>query len=51
MLQIIEKAIHFAYIDSFYILPLIGSLQFLLTGILSKEKKINLFKPITDNIN
>ena len=40
MLQIIEKAIHFAYIDSFYILPLIGSLQFLLTSILSKEKKL-----------
>ena len=40
MLQIIEKAIHFAYIDSFYILPLIGSLQFLIISILSKEKKL-----------
>ena len=40
MLQIIEKAVHFAYIDSFYILPLIGSLQFLLISVLSKEKRL-----------
>ena len=50
MIQLVEKAIYFAYVDSYYVLPLIGSIQFLFISLLLK-KKINLFKFINNNIN
>jgi len=51
MIQLVEKAIYFAHIDSYYVLPLIASIQFLFISLLLKKKKINLFKFINNNIN
>ena len=38
--QILEKAIYFAKIDAYYLLPVIGSIQIFFTGILFKKKKL-----------
>ena len=40
MIQLVEKAIYFAYVDSYYVLPLIGSIQFLFISLLLKKKKL-----------
>jgi len=40
MIQLVEKAIYFAHIDSYYVLPLIGSIQFLFISLLLKKKKL-----------
>ena len=40
MIQLVEKAIYFAHIDSYYVLPLIGSIQFLFIYLLLKKKKL-----------
>ena len=38
--QLLAKAIYFAQIDSYYILPLIGSIQIFFTGIFFKKKTL-----------
>ena len=38
--QIIDKAIYFAQIDAYYILPVIGSIQLFLVGLFLKKKKL-----------
>jgi glucan phosphoethanolaminetransferase (alkaline phosphatase superfamily) len=40
MFQLIEKAVYFAHIDSYYVLPLIGSIHFLFICLLLKKKKL-----------
>ena len=40
MIQLVEKAIYFAHIDSYYVLPLIASIQFLFISLLLKKKKL-----------
>ena len=38
--QIIEKAIFYAQIDAYYLLPVIGSIQIFIIGALFKKKRL-----------
>ena len=40
IIQIIEKAIHLAQVDAFYLLPVIGSIQIFLTGVFFRKTKL-----------